>query len=407
MKVLQINNVFKTGSTGKIVADIHNELSHTGIESVVCYGRGQKVNEKNIYKVCGELYSKINNLLSRIFGLPYGGCRYSTRQIIKLILKEKPDIVHLHCINSHFVNIYKIIEWLKSKNIKTVLTLHAEFIHTANCSHHFDCEKYKTGCGKCPRFRQATGSWFIDATHKSWAKMKKAFDGFDNLTVVSVSPWLREQAMQSPILKDKTHAVVMNGLDTNAFQCIDASQLKQKHNLTTQKVIFHATPYFSSSPDDIKGGYYLLQLAEKMKDENAKFIVAGEFDKSISSLPKNVLMLGPVYDKATLAQYYSLADVTLLTSRRETFSMVCAESLCCGTPIVGFKAGAPEQISISQFSEFVDFGDVYSLNESVKKFLNKEFDRKEIAEMGQQMYSKERMTKEYLAIYQDMIGRNS
>ena len=40
-----------------------------------------------------------------------------------------------------------------------------------------------------------------------------------------------------------------------------------------------------------------------------------------------------------LAEYYSLVDVTVITSFHETFSMVVAESLSCGTPIVGFKAG--------------------------------------------------------------------
>lgn len=41
--------------------------------------------------------------------------------------------------------------------------------------------------------------------------------------------------------------------------------------------------------------------------------------------------------------------------------MVTAESLCCGTPVVGFKAGAPEQIAIKEFSEFVEYGDLNSL----------------------------------------------
>ena len=53
-----------------------------------------------------------------------------------------------------------------------------------------------------------------------------------------------------------------------------------------------------------------------------------------------------------------MANLTILTSQFETFSMVCAESLCSGTPVVGFKAGAPEQISIQQYSEFVEYGKI-------------------------------------------------
>ena len=57
--------MYKTGSTGKITADLHNALKKKGIESVVCYGRGPKINEPNVYKTCSEVYSKFNNLISR------------------------------------------------------------------------------------------------------------------------------------------------------------------------------------------------------------------------------------------------------------------------------------------------------------------------------------------------------
>lgn len=183
---------------------------------MVCYGRGKKVNEPNVYKTCGELYSKLNNLLSRFTGIMYGGCFFSTNRLISIIKKEKPDIVHLQCINGYFVNIYRLVNWLKKNNIKTVLTLHAEFMFTANCGHSFDCEGWKTNCGKCPKFKEETKSLLFDGTARSFKKMQKAFAGFkkENLIIVSVSPWLMERAKQSPILAGKQHTVVMNGLDT-------------------------------------------------------------------------------------------------------------------------------------------------------------------------------------------------
>ena len=128
MKVLQINCVYNTGSTGKIMYDIHRGLLSKGIESVICYGRGEKTSDKYVYKTCGELYSKINNLATRFTGLMYGHCMLSTAKLISVIKKEKPDVVHLHCINGYFVNIYRIVDWLKKNNIRTILTLHAEFI---------------------------------------------------------------------------------------------------------------------------------------------------------------------------------------------------------------------------------------------------------------------------------------
>ena len=407
MKILQVNCVYKKGSTGKITYDIHSELLKRGIESVVCYGRGEKINEPHVYKTCREGYSKINHLLSELTGVMYGGCFFSTNKLIKIIKKEKPDVVHLQCINGYFVNIYRLVSWLKKHDIKTVLTLHAEFMYTANCGYALDCDKWQTGCGHCPRLKQETKSFFIDGTHKSWMKMKKAFYGFnDNLVVTSVSPWLMERAKLSPILNDKKHEVVLNGVNTDVFHFYDTAELRSQMGLTSVKVIFHATPSFDDNINNIKGGYHVLKLAEKMLDENVKFVVAGNHPEGLK-VPPNVILLGKVSDQELLAKYYSMADVTLLTSKKETFSMVTAESLCCGTPVVGFKAGAPEQIAIPEYSSFVDFGDLESLHEEMKKFLAESFFKMDIALTSNCKYAKQTMTENYLKIYEEINAKNN
>ncbi len=399
MKILQVNCVYKKGSTGKITYDIHSHLLKNGFESVVCYGRGKKIQEPNVYKVCGEIYAKANNLLSRFTGIMYGGCNYSTRKLISVIKKEKPDIVHLQCINGYFVNIYKVITWLKKSNIKTVLTLHAEFMYTANCGYALECEKWRTGCGNCSRLRAETGSVLIDGTAKSFKKMKKAFDGFENnCTIVSVSPWLMSRAKDSLILKDFEHKVVLNGLDTDIFRPCDTEDIKKDLGITNEKVVFHATPNFSADPNHIKGGYYILKLAEALKDKNVKLIVAGRYDSDIS-VPDNVILLGTITDQKLLAKYYSLADATVIASKKETFSMIVAESLCCGTPVVGFEAGAPEQIAIPQYSKFSEYGDMESFFENVVQVLEKEKDILEISSLAQQKYSKEVMASNYINVY--------
>lgn len=399
MKVLQVNNVYKKGSTGKITYDIHFELLKRGIESVVCYGRGEKINEPHVYKTCGEGYSKTNHLLSEFTGVMYGGCFFSTNKLIKIIKKEKPDVVHLQCINGYFVNIYRLVSWLKKHDIKTVLTLHAEFMYTANCGHALDCDKWQTGCGHCPRLKQETKSFFIDGTHKSWMKMKKAFDGFnDNLIVTSVSPWLMERAKLSPILNDKKHEVVLNGVNTDVFHFYDTAELRSQMGLNGVKVIFHATPSFDDNINNIKGGYYVLKLAEKMLNENVKFVVAGNYPDGLK-VPSNVILLGKVSNQELLAKYYSMADVTLLTSKKETFSMVTAESLCCGTPVVGFKAGAPEQISIPEYSSFVDFGNIDVLINVCEMVLLKVFNKRTISKTAKALYSLSKMCDKYRGIY--------
>lgn len=402
MKILQVNCVYNTGSTGKIMYDIHTELLKNGHESVICYGRGNKTNDENVYKTCGELYSKFNNLLSRFTGVMYGGCFFSTNKLIKIIKKENPDVVHLHCINGYFVNIYRIVDWLKKNKIKTVLTLHAEFMHTANCGHALECEKWKTGCGKCPKFKQETKSLFLDNTALSWKKMKKAFDNFgENLVVTSVSPWLMERAKNSPILSGKNHAVVYNGLDSSVFNVNEPKELISKYKPNDEKIVLFVTPSFSIDKEHHKGGYYVVELAKLMPD--VKFIVVGNQNTTLS-LPDNVIDIGRVENQNTLADYYCLADVSLITSIKETFSMVLAESLCCGTPVVGFKAGGPETISIDEYCFFADYGDADTLKMLLKNCLSTTFDREEISKVATKKYKKQNMTNGYINIYQNLLG---
>ena len=111
MKILQINCVYNSGSTGKIVFDICNELNAKEYESLVCYGRGKKVDESNVYKVSTELEAKIHSVLWRLFGVQFGFSPIATAKTINIIKKEKPDVVHLHCLNGNFINVYRLLNF--------------------------------------------------------------------------------------------------------------------------------------------------------------------------------------------------------------------------------------------------------------------------------------------------------
>ena len=395
MKILQVNCVFRKGSTGKIMDDIHKSLKNKEIESIICYGRGEKVVEHDIYKISSELEAKLNNLRSRLGGLQYGGSFIATRRLIKIIKREKPDIVHLHCINGFFVNIYRLLDFLKKNDVPTVLTLHAEFMYTGNCGHAYECDKWKTGCGKCPSLRKSTYSYTFDRTAFAWKKMKKAFDDFDKLIVTSVSPWLEQRSLMSPIIKDKKHTVIMNGVDCDVFyRHSDADKLKEKMELNGKKVLLFVTASFSSP---VKGGNYIIELAKKLGNEYAVIVIGSRGNPN--DLPNNMINLGRIENQDELAQYYSMADLSVIAGKKETFGMPVAESLCCGTPVVGFKAGGPEGIALSGYSEFVEYGDIDALYQSALKMINTEFNRNIISTVAQAVYSKEKMCDAFIKVY--------
>lgn len=404
MRVLQINCVYGTGSTGKIVRDLHTAFLNKGIESFVCYGRGKKTKEINVYKTANEIISKGNNVLSRFTGIQYAGSYLATKKIIKIIEEIKPDIVHLHCINGFFVNIYKLVSYLNKNSMPTVLTLHAEFMYTGNCGYALECEKWKSesGCNHCYQLKMATGSYFFDRTHAAWVRMKNVFANFKNLEVISVSPWLEKRAKQSIILRDKIHRCIFNGIDVDNifyYRKENAQNLRENLRLEGKRVVLYVTAAFSK----FKGADYVLELAKKMPE--TFFLVIGNKD-SIEHCPDNIIPIGRIENQEELAVYYSMADITILTSQKETFSMVCAESLSCGTPVVGFKAGAPEGISIQEYSIFCEYGDIELLRKALQDaFCNSSFFYKEeISRRAKQIYSKEKMCDEYINVYERLYN---
>ena len=166
--------------------------------------------------------------------------------------------------------------------------------------------------------------------------------------------------------------------------------------MTNQKVILHVTPSFKSI---VKGGKHIIEIAKRLEKENVIIVIVG-FDGFEGKLPSNVITIGHTNSQEELAQFYSLADITLLTSKLETFSMVCAESLSCGTPVVGFKAGAPEQISEAEYSEFVTNGDDDALEQAVNSWLAKDIQPYDVVQKVNNRYSILNMVEGYKKIYE-------
>ena len=408
MKICQINCVYATGSTGKIVKILHNQSLMCGDESLVIHSiKNKRAKDNNVYGISCRILSKITAACRMALGDPFGGARIQTTKLLSILKHEAPDVVHLHCINGNNINVYRLMKYLALNNIRTILTLHAEFPYTGGCAHAFDCEKWKTGCEKCLRFKEETRSLFFDRTEYIWKKQKKCFDLFDpqNITIVAVSPWLKVRAMQSPMLNRFNICTVFNGTDTKTFfkkDDIDHIRIKYKLPLD-EKIILHVTAYFDSLDYEAKGGRYIIDLAERLKNEKVKIVVAAT-RTNVKELPDNVILIGRTETQDELASLYSLSNLTVITSMRETFSMPVSESLCCGTPVVGFLAGGPESIAIDRVTEFVEYGDTDSLYKAVKKFLDIEFDRESICREAKSVYSENEMYMGYKNIYLKLIN---
>ncbi len=402
MKIMHIN-CSDHGSTGKIIQQIAMAAQERDWESVLCVPRIRIHNNSIRTYSCSMRYEQGVYKRFCYFGaLRYGFAPLSTIKIINKIKAEQPDIVHLHSINCNMVNIYRLLRFLKKNKIPTVITNHAEFFYTGSCAHANECQQWVNGCRNCPSLYSATLSKTVDRTAYAWKKMKNAFSSFEpKMTqIVSVSPWVNERSQKSVFLGKLPNMTIKNGIDTSVFRLMEDTGIREKYHIPREKkIVLHVTAQFTSNIEHPKGGYYILKLAEFFKD--VTFVIIGPCHEEIT-YPDNVIYIGKVFDQTELARIYNIADLTVLTSRRETYSMPVAESLCCGTPVVGFCAGGPESIALKQYTEFVDYGDEAALKNAVKNWLSFKNNTNYalIAEKANIEYSSNKMATEYLSVYE-------
>jgi glycosyltransferase involved in cell wall biosynthesis len=400
MKIAQIDVNYGSSSTGKIVADLHVGLEDFGHSVKAFYGRGPASKADTVKKVSNDIEVGLHALGTRLTG--FTGC-YSpiaTKKLINLLSLYKPGIVHLHDLHGYFIDINTVVNFLKMENIPTVWTFHSEFMYTGKCGHALDCDKWRTHCDECPSLDDYPKS-YIDRTAKMFDSKYKMFEDFENIHIVSPSDWLARRIRASVIAGSKDITVIPNGLDVNVFYPRDTDDLRKHLDLDNK---FTVLSVGSNIWSDMKGGKWVLKLAKRMPQ--VSFVMVG-VDSQPDFAPGNVKMIAPVRDQNLLAEYYSLADVLLLTSIKETFSMVTAESLACGTPVVGFDSGAPKEVAPQGYGTFVPQGDIDGLELSVWECKNKLGDHRsafECREFAKKMYSKEVMVRKYEHIYQKLVA---
>ena len=149
-----------------------------------------------------------------------------------------------------------------------------------------------------------------------------------------------------------------------------------------------------------KGGNWVLKLAKRFQGEKVKFILIGVDDLS-KRFDDNIIALGRVSNQIELAEYYSLADVFVICSKRENFPTTCLESLSCGTSVVGFDAGGIKETVPNDYGIFVPYGNMVEIEKATRELIQKATNERVIvnSRYGAENYSKSIMIKKYLELY--------
>lgn len=398
MRILLINSVYRSGSTGKITACLYDAGMAEGHEMAACYGRGRPVDEKNVLKFGLDWETYLHAGLTRLTGLTGCWSFFSTRRLLRFIDAFRPDVIHLHEPHAYFVNLGPLFRYIRDKDIPLVYTFHCEFAYTGKCGYAYECEGWKSGCGHCRYLREYPKTLLLDFTARMHRQKRELLTALPRLVVTAPSQWLADRANQS-FLSGRDIRVVHNGIDTeNVFYPRDPAYLRERHGLTDEKVVLAVAPNLMERR---KGGRWVLKLAEAMAGEPIRFILIGVDDPN-EAFPPNVTALGRTENQQELAAYYSLADCFVICSEKENFPTTCLEAFCCGAPVAGFRTGGTAETVPPPYGRFCAYGDVEQLAGLVREQLAGGRTA-EISEKGRALYSSGRMYEEYQKIYREIM----
>ena len=340
MKILIVNNSDIIGGAARAAYRLHRALLANGVESqmLVQFKHSDDYTVQSYIKSFWQKIVMKIGLITETFVVRQYKEKSKTlfspswvgfNKVIDEINKINPDVVHLHWVCGGMIK----IEDFAGIKAPIVWTLHDNWAFTGGCHIMWECEKYKSSCGACPRLGSDKEN---DLSRKIFNRKQKTFSKLPNMVIVGLSKWLEKCAKESSLFRNNKIINLPKLMNTMVFKPFDKKQARGLWNLPQNKklVLFGA---MSATSDINKGFKELTESLGLINDENIEFVVFGSSEpKEKEPFEMKTHYLGHLNDEMSMVTLYSAVDVMVVPSLQEAFGQTATESMACGTPVVAF-----------------------------------------------------------------------
>ena len=346
MRIVQVNWQDYLGGAGKLTFELHRHLRMLGYDSKIIAGI-KTSSDPDVYLVTRRrkwglvsrfLHTRVENTLS---------LQYWLRLFPLNWLKQEPlrsaDVVNLHNIHGGYFN-YLALPRLTSAKV-TCWSLHDMWALTGLCTYSYECERWKTGCYRCPLLRahgeernllgvEATA---FDLTGFIW-QIKKNRYSHSQLCVIVASTWMKKQVEQSILGAYAPVVYIPDGTDVAVFHPVDRALARQLLDipLDASVVLVYTTP---DSPR--KGLTYALEALSRLQINKPLWIISVGHEGTLKSLESGAQIreMGYIASGILRNLCYSASDLFLLPTLADNLPLTVLDALASGTPVVAFKVG--------------------------------------------------------------------
>lgn len=398
MRVLQINGSCNYGSTGKICYAVSQLLNEHGIDNEICFSSLDS-NYSQSFKFCSRTLQIFNAMVSRIFGNFGFEDYFATKRLIDYIEAYSPDIIHIHNIHSHDVNIRMLFSYLsKHKEIKVYYTFHDCWAFTGYCYYFtaIGCEKWRYQCNRCPQYKKF--SWLVDRSKDLFCEKEKIFKSID-LHIITPSKWLGDLIKQS-FLSDCAVHVINNGINLEIFKPTK-SIFRQDYGIgVNTKIVLGVSFEWGYR----KGLDIFIELAERFKDENIKIVLVGIDDSINVKIPDTIIKIQRTKNQHDLAAIYSAADVFINPTREDNYPTVNMEAIACGTPVITFNTGGSIEVINKNTGVIVNDNTVDDIEIAIRNMPLKDEAISDLCRKEAMAFDEKATYKKYIDLYLSMVA---
>lgn len=408
MRIIQINAVYGTMSTGRSARELSDWLVARGHDCFTYYTHGPK-SQPRALRTGSVLSHKVHAVTARLTGNAGIGSWCDTRRLLRQIKSgRRPDLICLWNVHSNGVHVPELLRFLAREDIPTVAMLHDCFFFTGGCMHYTanGCTEWQRACEGCCHLKFGHDWWLRNNAAANLRQKKELFSAIPRLAVVGVSDWTASEALLSPVF---SHARIIrriyNWIDSGTFHPMGAASDREVRERFGVKGAGHMLLGVASGWGHGKGIEDFLALSPLL-DEADRIVLVGSMPADVP-LPANIIAPGPTANATELARIYSAADVFVHLSLEETFGKVTAEALSCGTPaVVCDSTASPELVSPDTGAVIRKFHDPEATFRAVQEALapGKAVSAPRCTARAAALFDKETLCRETLALYEELAA---
>jgi glycosyltransferase involved in cell wall biosynthesis len=261
---------------------------------------------------------------------------------LRRVLDEvDPDVVNVHNLHGAGPAGWNLgLVTICTAKAPTVWTMHDMWSFTGRCAYNWDCDLFRSGCGRtCPTHFEYP-SLPPDEIAPAWRRRRAVISESENLIAVGPSRWLQQEAARG-LWPPARVRWIPYGLPLDRFRPVATDTARAALGIATTRPVLLVCA--ADWTERRKGGRGLREALDQLPPESVCLLTLGVGGIGIDR--QEVHDLGYVDDERMTALAYSAADLFVHPAQVDNLPNVVLESIACGTPVVGLPiGGVPDMV---------------------------------------------------------------